>query len=89
MVLWAIDFVKIGYLALKEQKIAVEMQKRLPNGGLKSENPLYLSNYDTIRSKNWQMLRTNWYNCFRKGFMGYSFCKNCLFGTEGAKIAVK
>ena len=63
--------------------------KRLPNGGLKSENPLYLSNYDTIRSKNWQMLRTNWYNCFRKGFMCYSFCKNCLFGTEGAKIAVK
>ena len=63
--------------------------KRVPNGGLKSENPLYLSNYDTIRSKNWQMLRTNWYNCFRKGFMGYSFCKNCLLGTEGAKIAVK
>ena len=27
MVLWAIDFVKTGYLALKEQKIAVEMQK--------------------------------------------------------------
>ena len=49
----------------------------------------FLKIYDTIRSKNWQMLRTNWYKIFRKGFMSYSFCKNCLLGTKGAKIAVK
>ena len=49
----------------------------------------FLKIYDTIRSKNWQMLRTNWYKNFRKGFMSYSFCKNCLLGTKGAKIAVK
>ena len=34
------------------------------------------------------MLRTNQYNCFRKGFMGSRVCKNWLLGTEGAKIAV-
>ena len=50
---------------------------------------IFLKIYDTVRSKNWQMLRTNWYKIFRKGFMGYSFCKNCLLGTKGAKIAVK
>ena len=58
-------------------------------GGPKSENLPYLSNNDSIRPKNWQILRTNWYNIFRKGFMGYSFCKNWLLSTEGEKIAVE
>ena len=58
-------------------------------GGPKSENLLCLSNYDSVRSKNWQMLRTNWYNCFKKGFMGYRVCKKWLLVTEGAKIAVE
>ena len=47
------------------------------------------ANYDSLRPKNLQMLRTNWYNCFRKGFMGCRVGKNWLFGTEGAKIAVE
>ena len=35
------------------------------------------------------MLRTNWYNCFRKGFMGYRVRKNWQLGAKGAKIAVE
>ena len=73
-------------LGAKGAKIAVEQQKG-PLEGPKSENQLYLSNYDSIRPKNWQMLRTNWYNCFRKGFMGYRVRKNWLLGAKGAKIA--
>ena len=69
-------------------KIAVEQQKG-PKGDPKSENLLYLSNYDSTRPKNWQMFRPNWYNYFRKGFMGHGFCKNRLLGMEGAKIAVE
>ena len=38
--------------------------------------------------KNLQLLRTNWYNCFRKSFMGYRVCKNWLLGTKGVKIAI-
>ena len=56
-------------LGAKGAEIAVKKQKE-PKGGPKSENQLYLSNYDFLRPKNWQMLRTNWYICFRKGFMG-------------------
>ena len=84
IVLRTIEFVKISYWALKEQKNSREAKRALM--GSKSENLLYLSKYDYIRPKNWQILRTNWYNCFRKGFMGYSFCKSWLLGTEGAKI---
>ena len=82
-------FCKNWLLSTEGAKNSSRDAKRLPNGGLKSENPLYLSNYDTIRSKNWQMLRTNWYNCFRKGFMGYIVRKNWLLGTKGAKSAVE
>ena len=39
--------------------------------------------YDYTRPKNWQMLRTIWYNCFRKSFMANRFCKNSLLGTKG------
>jgi len=41
-------------LGAKGAKIAVEKQKE-PWGGPKSENPLYLSNYESIRPENWQM----------------------------------
>ena len=81
-------FSKNLLLGTEGAKIAVKQQKG-PLGGPKSENLLYLSNYDSIRPKNWQMLRTNWYNCFRKDFMGYRVCKNQLLGTKGAKIAVE
>ena len=81
-------YCKNWLLSTEGAKIAVEQQKG-PLGGPKSENLLYLNNYDSTRPKNWQMLRTNWYNCFRKGFMGHRFCKNWLLGIEGAKIAVE
>ena len=87
-VLWAIEFVKIGYWAPKGQKQQSD-RKKGSLGGPKSENPLYLSNYENTRSKNWQMLRTNWYNCLRNGFLSHRFCKNQLLGIRGAKIAVK
>ena len=35
------------------------------------------------------MLRTNWYNCFRKDFMGYIVRKNWRLGAKGAKIAIE
>ena len=41
--------------------------------------------------KNWQMLRTNWYNCFRKGYMGYTV-ELVIIGyitPKKAKIAVE
>ena len=72
----------------KGAKVAVEKQKE-PYGDPKSENPLYLSNYDYVRPKNQQMLRTNWYNCFRKGFIGKRVRKNWLLGAKGAKLAVE
>ena len=57
------------------------------------ENLLYFSKHDSIRPKNWHMSRTNWYNCFRKGFMGYRFCKNFVkighLALKEQKIAVK
>ena len=28
------------------------------------------------------MLRTNWYNCFRKNFMGDRFCKKLAIGAK-------
>ena len=55
------EFVKIAYWAPKEQKYQLSSKKG-PQGGPKSENQLYLNNYDSVRHKNWQMLRTNWYN---------------------------
>ena len=54
--------------------------------GSKIRKSIYLSNYDSIRPKNWQMLRTNWYNYLRKSFKGYRVYKNWLFGAKGAKI---
>ena len=78
-------FCKNWLLGTEGAKILVEQQKG-PKGGPKSENLLYLSNHDSTRAKNWQMLRTNWYNCFRKSLMGHRFCKNWLLGTEGAKL---
>ena len=72
----------------RRRKNSSQVAKRA-QGGPKSENLPYLSNYDSIRPKNWQMLRTNWYNIFRKGFMGYKVCKNRLLVTEEAKIADK
>ena len=81
--------VRINWLlGAKGAKIAVKKQKQ-PKGGPKSENQLHLSNYDSIRPKNWQMLRMNWYNCFIKGFIGYRVRTNWLLGTKVAKIAVK
>ena len=75
-------------LGAKGAKLAVEQQKG-PSGGPKSENQLYLSNYDSVRPKNLQMLRTNWYNCFRKDFMGYRVRQNWLMDAKGAKVAVE
>ena len=75
-------------LRAKGEEIAVKKQKETKRGP-KSENQLYLSNYDSLRPKNWQMWITNWYNRFRKGFMGCRVRKNKLLGTKGAKISVK
>ena len=63
-VLWALDYVKIGYWASKAQNSSRVAKRAL--GGPKSENLLYLSNYDSTRTKNWTMLIPNWYNCFKK-----------------------
>ena len=79
---------KIVYWAPKGAKIAAYMQKR-PLRGPKSENPLYLINNVSTRPKNWQMIRTKWYNCFRKGFMGYGVCKIGYWMPKGIKIAAK
>ena len=73
--------VKIAYWAPKEQKYQ-SSSKKGSQGGPKSENQLYLNNYDTIRPKNWQMLRTNWYNYFSDTFMGYRVHQNCLLGAK-------
>ena len=72
----------------QRSKISNQVAKRAQRGP-KSENPLYLSNYDSVRPRNWQMLRTNWYKCFRKGFIGYRVRRNWLLGAKGAKLAVK
>ena len=80
---WAREFVKVSYWVPKEQngsrvaKIALR--------GPKSESLLYLSNYDSVRPENWQILISNWYNSFRKGFVGYGFRQNGLLGTKWAK----
>ena len=68
-VLQAIYFVKIGYWAPKEQKQQSTSKKGPKEGGTKSEKRLS-QEYDSVRPRNWQMLRTNWYNCFKRGFMG-------------------
>ena len=80
-VLWAIEFVKIGYWAPKGQKQQSDRKK----GGPKSENPLYLSNYENTRSKNWQMLRTNWYNCLKKVLWAIEFIKIGYWAPKGQK----
>ena len=80
--------VKIAYWAPKEQKYQ-SSSKKGPQGCPKSENQLYLNYYDTMRPKNWQMLRTNWYNYFRNTFRGYNRVRqNYLLGAKGAKISV-
>ena len=56
-----IEFARIAYWAPKEQKYQLSIKKG-SQGGPKPENQLYLNNYDSVRHKNWQMLRTNWYN---------------------------
>ena len=66
------EFVKIAYWAPKEQKYQLSSKKGSQGEGApKSENQLYLNNYDSVRHKNWQMLRTNWYNYIRNTFRGY------------------
>ena len=39
----------------------------------------------TAMPKNCQILRTNWYNCFKRGFIGYVIYKTWLLGAKGAK----
>ena len=53
--------------------------------GPKSENLLYLSYYDSTRPKNWQMLRPNWYNCYRKSFMAIDFVKIGYWAPKAQK----
>jgi hypothetical protein len=36
-----------------------------------------------------QMLRTKWYNYFRKNYRDYRVPKNWLLGAKGAKIATE
>ena len=50
---------------------------------------VFLSNNDSTRPKNLQILRNNRLNQFRKSFMGLRFCKKWLSGTKGAKISVE
>ena len=81
-------FLHLGSQRWKVIPKSLRVAKRALRGP-KSENQLYLNNYDSIRPKNWQMLRTNWYNCFRKDFMGYRVRKNWLLGAKGAKLGVE
>ena len=78
-------FCKNWLLGTESAKIAVEQQKG-PKG---VQNSAISEQFDSKRPKNWQMLRPNWYNCFKKSFIGHRFCKNWLLGTKGDKIAVK
>ena len=79
----------MGYTICKNQllgtegaKIAIGPQKRVPRGP-KSENQLYLDNYDSTRSKNWQMLRTSWYNCLKKVSWALDFVKIGYWAPKG------
>ena len=83
-VLWAIEFVKIGYWAPKGQKQQSD-RKKGSLGGPKSENPLYLSNYENTRSKNWQIVRTSWYNCLKKVLWAIEFVKIGYWATKAQK----
>ena len=71
-------------LGAKGAKISVGSKKGSQRGP-KSENLLYLSMYDSIRPKNWQMLRTNWYNCFRKVLLAIEFVKIGYWAPKAQK----
>ena len=58
-------FCKNWLLGTEGAKISVELQKG-PLGGPKSENPLYLSNYDSVGPKNWDMVVTVTWIMFTK-----------------------
>ena len=71
----------------KEQKL--KSSSKIGPKGVPNQKSCYISAiFGSPRPKNWQMLRTNWYNSFIKGFMYYKVRKNWLLGAKGAKIAV-
>ena len=54
-------------------------------GGPKSENLLYLSNYDSTRPKNWQILKPNWYIALEKALWALDCIKIGYWASKAQK----